>query len=107
MIAEMIHTASLIHDDVIDASTMRRGKPSVQSQWGQKKVQTFQKLFPIKCSKSSRIFYNMPKCKYMQPNLQLNCLFSKEIEIVCCFLTSLLSTIKHLQWCLEKFPRKT
>ena len=38
MISEMIHTASLIHDDVIDASAMRRGKPSVQHQWGQRKV---------------------------------------------------------------------
>ena len=38
MISEMIHTASLIHDDVIDASKMRRGKPSVQNQWGQRKV---------------------------------------------------------------------
>lgn len=38
MISEMIHTASLIHDDVIDASAVRRGKPSVQHQWGQRKV---------------------------------------------------------------------
>lgn len=29
MIAEMIHTASLIHDDVIDAATSRRNKPSI------------------------------------------------------------------------------
>ncbi|XP_077993618.1 all trans-polyprenyl-diphosphate synthase PDSS1-like [Glandiceps talaboti] len=35
MIAEMIHTASLIHDDVIDAANTRRGKPSVNKVWGQ------------------------------------------------------------------------
>lgn len=38
MIAEIIHTASLIHDDVIDGSNTRRGKPTVDSVWGQKKV---------------------------------------------------------------------
>ncbi|KAK0173162.1 hypothetical protein PV328_006401 [Microctonus aethiopoides] len=38
MIAEMIHSASLIHDDVIDQSDFRRGKPSVNVLWSQKKV---------------------------------------------------------------------
>jgi len=38
LIAEMIHTASLMHDDVIDASDMRRGHPTVQRAWGQRKV---------------------------------------------------------------------
>ncbi|XP_037792526.1 decaprenyl-diphosphate synthase subunit 1-like [Penaeus monodon] len=37
-IAEMIHTASLVHDDVIDASDTRRGKPSVNSLYGQRKA---------------------------------------------------------------------
>lgn len=35
---EMIHTASLVHDDVIDTSDTRRGKPSVNVLWGQKKA---------------------------------------------------------------------
>lgn len=38
MIAEMIHSASLIHDDVIDQSFSRRGKPSVNVLWNHKKV---------------------------------------------------------------------
>lgn len=38
MIAEMIHSASLIHDDVIDQSDFRRGKPSVNALWNHKKV---------------------------------------------------------------------
>lgn len=38
MIAEMIHSASLIHDDVIDQSFSRRGKPSVNVIWNHKKV---------------------------------------------------------------------
>ena len=29
MIAEMIHTASLLHDDVIDNASLRRNKPSI------------------------------------------------------------------------------
>ncbi|KAH3705050.1 all trans-polyprenyl-diphosphate synthase PDSS1-like [Dreissena polymorpha] len=38
MIAEMIHTASLMHDDVIDAADSRRGKPSINQVWGQRKA---------------------------------------------------------------------
>ncbi|KAJ9062666.1 coq1 putative hexaprenyl diphosphate synthase [Entomophthora muscae] len=35
-ITEMIHTASLFHDDVIDDSKLRRGKPSCNSEFGNK-----------------------------------------------------------------------
>ena len=33
MLIEMIHTASLVHDDVIDESNMRRGQASVNARW--------------------------------------------------------------------------
>jgi octaprenyl-diphosphate synthase len=33
-VMEMIHTATLIHDDVIDDTNMRRGRPSANSRWG-------------------------------------------------------------------------
>lgn len=33
-LVETIHTASLIHDDIIDNSKLRRGKESVHSRWG-------------------------------------------------------------------------
>ena len=33
MLIEMIHVASLIHDDVIDESNLRRGKASVNARW--------------------------------------------------------------------------
>lgn len=33
MLVEMMHTASLVHDDVIDEAYIRRGKPSVKALW--------------------------------------------------------------------------
>jgi len=48
MISEMIHSASLIHDDVVDQADCRRGKPSVNVLWNHKKVST---AFPGQCSR--------------------------------------------------------
>ena len=33
---ELLHTASLIHDDIVDYTTERRGKPSINSKWTNK-----------------------------------------------------------------------
>ncbi|XP_066574168.1 all trans-polyprenyl-diphosphate synthase PDSS1 [Amia ocellicauda] len=38
MISEMIHTASLVHDDVIDGSDTRRGKTTINEIWGERKA---------------------------------------------------------------------
>ncbi|XP_056306571.1 decaprenyl-diphosphate synthase subunit 1 isoform X1 [Danio aesculapii] len=38
MISEMIHTASLVHDDVIDDSDKRRGKNTINNVWGERKA---------------------------------------------------------------------
>lgn len=34
VVIEFIHTASLLHDDVVDSSDMRRGNPSANGVWG-------------------------------------------------------------------------
>ncbi|MGC2706512.1 MAG: polyprenyl synthetase family protein, partial [Candidatus Acidiferrales bacterium] len=33
-VVEMIHSATLIHDDVIDGAGTRRGRPSANARWG-------------------------------------------------------------------------
>ncbi len=33
-VSELIHTASLLHDDVIDGASLRRGRPSANALWG-------------------------------------------------------------------------
>jgi octaprenyl-diphosphate synthase len=36
-VVEMIHTATLVHDDIIDEATTRRGRPAANTQWGNAK----------------------------------------------------------------------
>jgi len=33
-VVEIIHTATLVHDDIIDGADVRRGRPSANSRWG-------------------------------------------------------------------------
>jgi len=35
---ELMHTATLVHDDAIDNSTVRRGRPTINSMWGEDKA---------------------------------------------------------------------
>ncbi|MGA8865446.1 MAG: polyprenyl synthetase family protein [Candidatus Sulfotelmatobacter sp.] len=36
-VVEIIHTATLVHDDIIDEAKMRRGRPAANTQWGNSK----------------------------------------------------------------------
>jgi octaprenyl-diphosphate synthase len=36
-IVEMLHTATLVHDDIIDEADIRRGRPSSNTAWGNSK----------------------------------------------------------------------
>ncbi len=36
-VVEMVHTATLVHDDIIDAAETRRGRPSANTNWGNSK----------------------------------------------------------------------
>jgi octaprenyl-diphosphate synthase len=36
-VVEMVHTATLVHDDIIDAADTRRGRPSANTSWGNAK----------------------------------------------------------------------
>src|SRR5579862_213589 len=36
-VVEMVHTATLVHDDIIDGADIRRGRPSANTKWGNEK----------------------------------------------------------------------
>src|SRR5208337_4244036 len=36
-VVEIIHTATLVHDDIIDDAKTRRGRPAANTQWGNSK----------------------------------------------------------------------
>src|SRR5258707_10694870 len=36
-VVEIIHTATLVHDDIIDEAKIRRGRPAANTQWGNSK----------------------------------------------------------------------
>jgi octaprenyl-diphosphate synthase len=38
VVMEMLHTATLVHDDIIDEARVRRGRPSANARWGNTKT---------------------------------------------------------------------
>uniref|UniRef100_A0A183D1K4 Decaprenyl-diphosphate synthase subunit 1 n=1 Tax=Gongylonema pulchrum TaxID=637853 RepID=A0A183D1K4_9BILA len=61
IISEMIHTASLVHDDVIDEAGMRRGNPTVNALWGNKMGEFMQMNEEAELSASQRFSRYMAK----------------------------------------------
>lgn len=62
MISEMIHTASLVHDDVIDGSDKRRGKRTINEIWGERKVREIksaQALFLFSLHEYQYLFFSV------------------------------------------------
>lgn len=49
-VSEFVHTASLLHDDVIDCSTLRRNKPTMNSIWGDESAVLFGDLIYARAS---------------------------------------------------------
>ena len=50
LVSELVHTASLLHDDVVDNSKLRRNKPSVNKIWGDESAVLFGDLVYARAS---------------------------------------------------------
>jgi octaprenyl-diphosphate synthase len=47
---ELLHTATLLHDDVVDLSELRRGRPSANALWGNRRAVLAGDFFYARCS---------------------------------------------------------
>jgi heptaprenyl diphosphate synthase len=70
---EMIHTASLIHDDIVDDSPLRRGRQTVQSKFG-KEMAVYAGDFVL-----SRIVYYL----FREASIEAGMLLAKTVERMC------------------------
>jgi len=70
---ELIHMASLVHDDVIDDASVRRGTPTVKAEWGNRMAMyTGDFIF----ARALRLLSDIP-------NLEVHQLLSKSIVSMC------------------------
>ncbi|MBL0387949.1 polyprenyl synthetase family protein [Tumebacillus sp. ITR2] len=70
---ELIHMASLVHDDVIDDAALRRGNPTVKSEWGNR----------MAMYAGDFIFARSLVLLSELPNVQVHQLLSKSIVSMC------------------------
>src|ERR1700721_1232747 len=57
-VVEMVHTATLVHDDIIDGASTRRGRPSPNTTWGNEKgvlAAAWPNIKPLKFPLTKRI----------------------------------------------------
>lgn len=73
MAVEILHTATLIHDDIIDASATRRGRPTVNNKWG------------LRTSVLTGDFLLARSCYYISliEKTRLNTIFSQMVMDMC------------------------
>jgi len=69
---ELFHTATLVHDDAVDDSAMRRGRPTVNSRWGD----------GIAVLLGDYLFSNSAYLVYTVGNLRVIKLFSETLIII-------------------------
>ena len=69
---ELLHTATLVHDDAIDKSTVRRGNPTVNEVWGDDKAILL----------GDYLFAKAGECAADTQNLRVVKLFSQTLEII-------------------------
>jgi len=94
---ELVHMASLIHDDVIDQSNLRRGRESINSRWGnQASVLTGDYLFAAAYSLINR-----------HQQQQIIDLLSSTIQIMCAGEIKQLSLAYKLDISQEEYLEKT
>lgn len=70
---ELIHSASLVHDDVIDDAALRRGTPTVKAEWGNR----------MAMYTGDFIFARALVLMSELPNVQVHQLLSKSIVSMC------------------------
>lgn len=73
MAVEILHTATLIHDDIIDEASLRRGRPTVNEKWG------------LRTSILTGDFLLARSCYYISliEKVRLNTVFSQMVMDMC------------------------
>jgi octaprenyl-diphosphate synthase len=91
VVLELIHTASLIHDDVLDASPLRRGRRTINNMWGNNNAVLFGDYIYGKCMEFvltpqdfalmpvySRVAISLPKGELLQKSISDNGIYSEK-----------------------------
>ena len=91
-VLELIHTASLIHDDVLDASSLRRGRETANKMWGNNSAILFGDYLYGKCMEFivspqdfalmpiySKVAMSLPKGELLQKSASDSGIYSEQV----------------------------